>query len=343
MKQYYSVKKLITCLAVVNLSAVSVYAKTSSDGVANSAHEQSQHGAIPADRCKALPDSTVRTSFTRGTGGHILVNGQFNNHKEVAVVDTGGIGVGGVISEKVIRVIQPKDNSQTKAEVQGANHSQPMKMTALQSVGIGGALSNKLNFVVSPGAIIPDEAEALIGSEYLCSFMVEFNFKTNQLVLHPKNQSLNTVFKNSEIESKPLIWGTISNQSNIAGAIVLDMMINNKPVKGVLDTGARHSIMNWKAAKLMGLNEDSSEIIVEENQASGIHGNAAKESYRIKVDQLGFANTDIISKNLDIRISDMGSFKPLVGDTAAVNLGVDFFEGRRLIIDYANRQVAVSN
>jgi len=342
-------KSALTSLIAANLSfglAVQAESNISSEKLQNSAENSSGQGhrmIQPGQRCKPVTDTVIKRKFTRASGGHILVEGTFNQHNEITVVDTGGIGVGGVVSEAAMAKIQPSDNSNRNVDVQGANHSKPMKITSITSAGIAEAQSSQLNFVVSPGAILDGEAEALIGSEFLCSFVVEFDFKSEQLVLHPQNTSLEQLLRNPSKNREELIWGTISNQSHIAGAIIITMTMDDKPVKAVLDTGARHSIMNWKAAKLLGLEKGAPQIIVEKNKAKGIHGNAAKDSFRTKVSNLALPNGKIKSEDVDMRISDMGSFGPLVGDTAAVNLGVDFFEGRRLIIDYTNRKIAVSN
>ncbi|WP_196140802.1 retropepsin-like aspartic protease [Aliikangiella sp. G2MR2-5] len=336
MRNLTCAKKFIVGVIMANLSISLLQA--------GSADRQHGHAQYKSDeRCKSLTEKTLLTPFTRSTAGHVLVDGKFNGHITRSVVDTGGIGVGGVVSEKLMAMIQPKDSSRNRTNVQGANHSRAMKITQLRSSGIGDNLSEKLNFVVSPKAILEDEAEALIGSEYLCSFIVEFDFKKNQLVLHPKKKSIEGLTKLSVSQDKSLVWSTLENKSRVPGAIVMDMTINNLPVTGILDTGAKHSIMNWKAASLIGVEKGDPRIKVEENQSSGIHGDVQKESYRLKIDQLGIGEQKAAVTDIDLRVADMGSFSPLIGEGAAINLGVDFFEGRRLIIDYANRKVAISN
>ncbi len=326
-------------IPLVYMIFIHVNAKDNSNESAQSQQAQEQQRLI-ANRCKPLTKKTIKTQFKQGKGGHVLVEGLFNNQQHTAIVDTGGIGVGGVISQKVLNEVQPQDKKISEGNVQGANHSRAMKMTQLQSTGIGEASANNLNFVITPSAVLPNEAEVLIGSEFLCSFIAEFNFKNNQLVLYPQSTSLQSLTQSKQTNKT---WSLSKSHSRIAGALIIDMTLNGKPIKAVVDTGAKHSIINWKAANLIGINRGDKAVTVEENKASGIHGDAADKSYKITADNLAVAHSDISINNLDLRVSDLGSFNPLVDDVAAINLGVDFFNNRRLIIDYANRQVVVSD
>ena len=361
MNQVISKRALLTVLVASNLSiglavatsergAESMPAQSNqaqSNSKQNSASQSQNKGQrvshlmAPAARCQPLIDKSVSVPFTRGEAGHVLVEGLFNAHNEIAVVDTGGIGVGGVVSEKVMTKIEPADKPGGEVAVQGASHSKAMKFTRIKKTGIGDAKSGELNYVISPKAILDGEAEALIGSEFLCSFTAEFNFAESKLSLHPKTDSVDSLIKLPAYQQKE--WGEAANLAPIRGALVIDMTINGKPVKAIVDTGARHSIMNWQAASLLGLEKNSPELVVEDKEFGGIHGKSTDKSYRVKLDEVAMAGTQVSLHDMDMRISDMGSFKPLVGDVPAINLGVDFFEGRQLIIDYANRKIAVSN
>ena len=320
---------------------------TSNMGMANQLpQQQAKHrpaanqavSHVVASGCEDITQNTVSVPFTRAESGHIIVDGTFNQRQSKAVVDTGGIGVGGVLSQRFYNSLELAKKSLDEVDVQGAVHANTMQITQLKSAGINNLLAQRLDFVISPKSII-SEVDALLGSEFLCSFLVEFDFVNNQLVLHPKSQTIA-----QKIAAKQAIWGTVDFSDNpIPGAVTLEMMLESKPVVAVLDTGARHSIMNWRAAKLIGIEKGSLRVETEKNSASGIHGNAPKESFKVQLSSLALDDASAVEqKDMTMRIADLGSFKPLVGDKPAINLGVDFFNGRKLLIDYARRQIAIS-
>ena len=287
--------------------------------------------------CQMITQETIHIPFTRADSGHILVDGVFNQTKSKTVVDTGGIGVGGVVSQTLYDSLDVKQSSLEEVEVQGAMHSSSMQVTQLEQVGVAGAKANGLNFVISPRDVIPN-IEALLGSEFLCSFLVEFDFKKSELILHPKS---NTIEQHT---GKKLIWGKADFSNKIIrGAITMEMSIESKSVVAVLDTGARHSIMNWEAAKLIGIEKDSHRVQTEKNTARGIHGKAPDKAYKVQLDSLALAGENrIVQKNMTMRVADLSSFQALVGSKPAINLGVDFFNERRLLIDYSNLKIAIS-
>lgn len=296
-----------------------------------------------SERCQSLTDKTIYIPFQQGEAGHVLVDSVFNQNVARAVVDTGGIGVGGVVSSDLYQKVKNDTQSMEESDVRGAMHSKKMQITSIESSGVKQATSKDLRYVISPNAVIPGEAEALLGAEFLCSFLVEFDFSKQQLILHPKDQSIESLLVSSDTNQQKIIWGKTDNQSAIMGAQVIDMTINNKSLKAVVDTGARHSIMNWKAAELIGLSKSSPEVVIEDNHAKGIHGNAPKKGYRVNLDKVGFAiESKVFNRDMTMRIADLGSFQPLVGDVPAINLGVDFLAGRRLLVDYQRRQVAMT-
>jgi len=284
-------------------------------------------------------DNIVTTSITRGSAGHVLVDGKINSLPQKIVIDTGGIGVGGLISENVLsKINQVQENSQ-KAHVQGAHHNKTMNITKIDSAGVPNAMLENLSFVVTPNAVIPDDnIEVLIGSRYLSNFVVEFNLQDNELILYPKNYPIKKIINQNNVQ-----WSTASfDDLRGSGAIILNMLIDSHPVKAILDTGARHSIMNWKAAEIVGLSKSSVSVKSETTSATGVHGNAPKTSYTTNLSSLAVEGNKVRANNMKMHIADMAAFKPLLGDSAGVNLGIDFFDNRRLVIDYANKMIAIT-
>ncbi len=323
--------------SILIMTACITYALNCPIALASNASENTAHG-LPG--CQGIETALVTSDIVRSDAGHILINALFNGSEQQAIVDTGGIGVGGVLSESVLNKIAPQKTALSSVDVQGANHTRSMKIFNLNSTAIENATINDLKYVVSPGSILPDNnVEALIGSQYLCNFLIDIDLKNNTLSLHPKKTELQKILSNN----KTTTWSTTEfvNVGN-SGAIKLELNLNDQKVSALLDTGARHSIINWKAAKLIGLTKESSEITIEDTAASGIHGNAAKTAYTTNIASLSLVEGRNSSNKMKLHINDMPAFRPIFGDDAAVNLGMDFFNNRRLIIDYSNNQIAVS-
>ena len=172
----------------------------------------------------------------------------------------------------------------------------------------------------------------------LIDFVVEFNLKDNEFTLYPKGYSLQKIMKQDQQQ-----WSTSTfDDLGGTGAIIFEMLANSKPVSAILDTGARHSIMNWKAAGLLGLTKTSAAVQIEETSASGLHGDAPKTAYTTILSSLSTLEKKVKSDNIKMHIADLASFNPLLGDKAGVNLGIDFFEKRKLVIDYANKVIAIT-
>ena len=290
--------------------------------------------------CQGQSEHKFTVPIVRAKTGHILVNGIFNGVESQTIVDTGGIGVGGVVSQEVLDKMNQNQADSLRVDVQGANHSQAMQMLKVDSAGIPQAKVANMNFVVSPKAIIPDHnIQTLLGSRYLCNFVVEFDLVENLMTLYPKKSSLKSLIGEDRKSWSVTSFDDVYN----SGAMIIDMETESKPVKAVIDTGARHSVMNWKAAKALGLTKNSSRVSEESNSGRGIHGNAPQKTHAVNLSSLSLAKDKLEQKNIKMRISDMGSFKSLVGNKAAVNLGMDFFEGRKILIDYSSKRIAFTH
>ncbi len=125
------------------------------------------------------------------------------------------------------------------------------------------------------------------------------------------------------------------------GGIILPVEINGKPIKAALDTGSPHTGINWKAAKLAGIEKDSAKLHKYEVKAHGLN---AKEP--ITVNETGFnislEKGKLFRTDNKVRINDIHALKQIFGNDPSMILGLPFFEQRRLVIDYANSKLYIS-
>ena len=287
--------------------------------------------------CNASINKAVVTDMEQVDTGHLVIDASFNNLRSRTVVDTGGIGVGGVINSKSLEQLEYKPEASTNAMVQGAHAVREMKRIKIDSTAVGDASVEGLDFVVSDRSVLPgEEVRALIGSRFLCNYVVDFDLSAGKFRLYPKGTDL------LKLQSDNMHWSK-SEFINVqgSGAITLDVEIEGKPMKALLDTGARYSLMNWAAAELLGISKDSERVWTEENTARGLHGGGDKLAYKTNTSSVSLKSSGAARSDMAMRIADMPPLKMLIGDEPAVNLGVDFLKNRRLIIDYENSQLMV--
>jgi predicted aspartyl protease len=120
----------------------------------------------------------------------------------------------------------------------------------------------------------------------------------------------------------------------------LKISLNGVEVPAILDTGARGTIINWAAAKAIGITPDSPGVV----KATDIKGatNHAMPSVETPIAALTIGEARVEGKKA--RIADLSIFKILgfTLDQPAVILGIDMFADRRFVIDHPGLRLHVS-
>ncbi len=120
----------------------------------------------------------------------------------------------------------------------------------------------------------------------------------------------------------------------------LNIRLNGVEVPAVLDTGARGTIINWAAARAIGLSPDSPELA----KASDIKGatNHAMPSVEAPIAALTIGAAK--AEGRKVRIADLSVFKVLgfTPEQPAVILGIDMFADRRFVIDHPGLRLHIS-
>ncbi|MBB6425316.1 aspartyl protease family protein [Sphingopyxis sp. JAI128] len=120
----------------------------------------------------------------------------------------------------------------------------------------------------------------------------------------------------------------------------LTVRLNGAEVPAILDTGARGTIINWAAAKAIGLTPDSPGIV----KATDIKGatNHVMPSVEAPVAALGIGNAKVEGRK--VRVADLPIFRVLGFTTGqpAMILGIDMFADRRFVIDHPGLRLHIS-
>ena len=117
----------------------------------------------------------------------------------------------------------------------------------MPSIGVGGHKRENFNVTVidlkkfqKPGG---EPYAGLLGNDFLRPFNVEINLPASRLRLYPQGADGRTTI--SGLNKRK----SVPNLAAPEGFIVLDVMVEGKPVEAILDTAATASVLNWQAAR----------------------------------------------------------------------------------------------
>lgn len=107
-----------------------------------------------------------------------------------------------------------------------------------------------------------------------------------------------------------------------AGFVEFEATVGGRPVRAILDSGARRSVLNWAAARLAGVSPDDEGVRATERGSRGIDGQSRIASHLAVVD--GLAIGDRRLPPAEVKVADLGIFEAVgLGDRPAMLVGVD--------------------
>ncbi len=120
----------------------------------------------------------------------------------------------------------------------------------------------------------------------------------------------------------------------------LTVRINGVEIPAILDTGARGTILNWAAARAIGVSPDSPDLV----KASDIKGASTHATASVEAQLAEFAIGAVNIAPPKVRIADLPIFKVLgfTLEQPAVILGIDMFADRRFVIDHPGQRLHIA-
>jgi predicted aspartyl protease len=120
----------------------------------------------------------------------------------------------------------------------------------------------------------------------------------------------------------------------------LTVQVDDMAIPAILDTGAKGTIMNWAAARLLGLTPDSPGVI-KASTVKGVttHGTASVTNTFREL-RIGQASKPQVT----LRIADLPVFTALgfAEGQPALILGIDMLADRRFVIDHPGKRLFLS-
>ena len=213
----------------------------------------------------------------------------------------------------------------------GAAGQTKIDLLTLDSISIDGQTSRQVEAVLLP----PSPVDALgvdgvLGTDLFGRYVVEMDMPGRRWDIHGRSSP--------ELVAGLLPAVPFRLDDELTARV--EVRIDGVAVQAVLDTGARGTIMNWAAAKLLGLTPDSPGLATA-TPVKGVsqHGT---QSFAATFGSLAIGEASVARPALriaDLPVFGVLGFRP---DEPALILGIDMLADRRFVVDYPAKQLHIS-
>ena len=184
-------------------------------------------------------------------------------------------------------------------------------------------------FSLPPGPVDTLGVDGVLGADVIADFAVEMDLPAKSWRMHE------AVTPDMIRDMAPPVPFTLDEGRTPR----LTVSVDGRSIAAILDTGARATIMNWAAARLLGLSPESAELV----KAGTIQGVTSHGTRSVMKTFATLAVGQATRTAPKIRIADLSVFKVLgVGeDEPFMIVGIDMLSDRRFVIDHPGRRLYV--
>ncbi len=248
----------------------------------------------------------------------------------VFILDTAGGG--SVVSPETVARLGIPASAGDSVQVMGASGAVRLRQVPLPAVSLGGARVEGITAVVAETARFRRSAgpayAGVLGNDFLRAFDVEVDVPAGRLRLWRRG---------ADAAPRPgAAPAAVANLSPMPGFVMFDVAVGDSTVRAILDSGAAHSTLNWRAAAGAGVTRATPGMRVT-RAAGGMSGDTVESHLytfdRVEVEGLRFPP-------LEMRISDLPVFAALgLGSRPTMLVGADLLRACRVFISYSERRV----
>lgn len=240
-----------------------------------------------------------------------------------------------VIEKQVAKRLKLDDSSRGKIVVNGTIKEDLIKLTNVKFGNLTIPTLDVVGVNFNSPSITPDKfIDGILGLDVLRDFDMTVDVPTKKLILEKPTADTNR-FEGSECFSNAI--GRLRSWSE-PRSIYADILLPHKDLEGqfakvhaYVDTGAAITILNWHAAKAIGLMPGDPSLVKSEKMVRGLDPNGRTETYFYELQGLKFGTSQI--GPLKVIISDVAGFSRHGMDgKPGVLLGIDVLKQQRLII-----------
>jgi predicted aspartyl protease len=263
----------------------------------------------------------IPSPISYGPNHELLVEVNINGAPVVLQVDTGSSKTAltsATMAKLHLQIIPFSDDGHGAAGDMGK-----IQLVALMNTRLCGHLVRYL-----PGAVVDVDSgngsiDGVLGMDVLGRYATEIDLGRNQLSLHRKQDD---AWRSGDLVG-------IAYAQTDSGQILVDVMLDGRPVRAILDVGANRSFAS-PAASPAGI--DVARVITE---AVGADGHSTRFRAMPKVPMAVGGIAMVVPSLL---VAELPIFQRLVGTGPAMIIGADVLDGRRIVIDPEDRRVYLS-
>ncbi|MFC5568733.1 aspartyl protease family protein [Lysobacter yangpyeongensis] len=266
--------------------------------------------------------------LARTSKGHLVTRVRIAGFGEQwFVVDTGA-SESALYAHARLRMGLPAEPG-SEIEMHGAGGSQKVRRYRLPSLSVAGMSADRLLVSGLPKGIQHGrDVTGVLGRDVFGRYLVEFDLSANRFGL----------YNPGELPSSRRGWNAVPIRlMPRVGLVMLDVMLDGARVTAVLDTGARKTFVNWRAAHAAGVSAQP------RRDAAKTAGGATQHAVRYSLctfDVIAIGSTRF--RPSELAISDLPVFAPIGMDQApAMIVGLDLLGDRRFVIDYPGRRLLI--
>ena len=233
------------------------------------------------------------------------------------------IGAGYIIASEILSErLGLQTHKEDKSKARSAGGSMEVKTANLEKFSIGPEMvTNEKIAVIDLSKMqrhCSTRAEGVVGHNFLKNYVLSINYPQSKLKLEKLTNS-NSVRPFSYIKDTHIV--------------TLEAKVNDKGLfTFILDTGASGSVINQDLVKIMGLEQEKSDIVV-------MGPGGPIDSYLTSVSRIETEFKSLINQKLSV--IPLNHLKR--GDERLLGgiLGYDFLKNTELIIDYPNEKLGI--
>lgn len=281
---------------------------------------------------------TVELELRQLSSHHIVLPMTVRGHEAMTfILDTGASTT--VISRETQRALGLRDEDGTPVKGQGANGElSDVRLFTIADASVGSRHYEDIGVAVMDLAHLQDKLDVpvagILGRNFLQRHDLEVDFARRKLRLHGSGS-----VESGEIDVTRM---SATDCGSFAGGLIrIEVSVDGgEQFPAVLDLGAARSVMNWHAARMLGLDAGSRTLQKSPQPLLGADNTPIETMYR-EFGAITVGEASIESPTL--YIADLGVFRTLgVADGPAMVFGLDLLVGRSLVIDYDARRVYLS-
>ncbi len=238
-------------------------------------------------------------------------------------IDTGASQT--VLSEKLAGELGLTPITSTIMHGVGGAGKIDSKLYKLREIGIGDIKIQNVPVGTFNDPLVTQLADGIIGTALLSDFVVTVNYPESQLELTRK---------------KPAAQGEVFGARFFSNLLLIQIQVNSK-TRGnfVVDTGAVTTVISHALASELGVTEDTPGAKIN----LGIAGVGGFEGVVLRVPDVTFQVGKNVEHYPQVVSIDLSQISKMIGTEVAGVIGCDFFESRRLTLDYHAAEVTFGN